>query len=118
MRGSHGLAESDRATGEDAWSVRVRLEGWARADGQAHEQIRIPGPYLVNNEPIDRMAEGTVVVLEGFRATVEHGAPPLIPVRPAVAASLVGVAGAESLLTGSGPVHVPDVSAQAPCFRR
>lgn len=118
VRGSHGLAESDRATGEDAWSVRVRLEGWARADGQAHEQIRIPGPYLVNNEPIDRMAEGTVVVLEGFRATVEHGAPPLIPVRPAVAASLVGVAGAESLLTGSGPVHVPDVSAQAPCFRR
>ncbi|WP_433192895.1 Gfo/Idh/MocA family protein [Nocardia sp. CA-107356] len=111
VRGAHGLAESIRATGEDAWSVRVRKEGWAQADGQLREEIRVPVPYLVNDEPIDRMAEGTVAVLEGFRATVERGIPPLIPVRPAVAASLVGVAGAESLAKGSGPVLVPDVSA-------
>ncbi|WP_281179772.1 Gfo/Idh/MocA family protein [Nocardia grenadensis] len=109
VRGAHGLAESVRATDGDAWSVRVRKEGWAQADGQACEQIRVPGPYLVDDEPVDRMAEGTVAVLEGFRATVERGTPPLIPVRPAVAASLVGVAGAESLARGSAPVPVPDV---------
>jgi predicted dehydrogenase len=111
VRGGHGMAESLRTTGEEAWSVRVRAEGWAQADGQTREAVRVPGPYLVNDEPIDRMAEGTVAVLEGFRATVERGTPPLIPVRPAVAASLVGVAGAESLAKGSGPVPVPDVSA-------
>lgn len=110
VRGAHGLAESVRATGDDAWSVRVRTEGWAQDDGQTHEEIRVPGHCLVNDEPVDRMAEGTVAVLEGFRATVKHGALPLIPVRPAVAASLVGVAGAESLATGSAPVRVPDVS--------
>ncbi|MEU1955321.1 Gfo/Idh/MocA family protein [Nocardia rhamnosiphila] len=110
VRGGHGLAESLRAPGEDAWSVRVREEGWARADGQTREEVRVPGPYLVNDEPIDRMAEGTVAILEGFRATVEHGTPPLIPVRHAVAASLVGVAGAQSLAKGSGPVLVADVS--------
>ncbi|MFD3975753.1 hypothetical protein [Streptomyces cyaneofuscatus] len=39
-----------------------------------------------------------VRVLQGFRATVELGEPPLVPVRPATAASLVGMAGAESLM--------------------
>jgi predicted dehydrogenase len=110
VRGARGLAESIRATGEKAWSVRVQTEGWAEAGGLTCEEIRVPGPYVVNDEPIARMAEGTVVVLEGFRATVERGAPPLIPVRPAVAASLVGVVAAESLATGSAPVLVPDVS--------
>ncbi len=38
---------------------------------------------------------------------MERGEPPLVPVRPAVAASLVGVAGAESLANGSRPVPVP-----------
>ncbi|MGX6509006.1 Gfo/Idh/MocA family protein [Rhodococcus sp. SJ-2] len=109
VRGSHGIAGSERVTGEEAWSVRVRLEGWAQADGLVREQIRVPDPYVADDEPIDRMAEGTVVVLEGFRATVEHGTAPLIPVHRAVAASLVGVAGAESLVTGSRPVPVPDV---------
>ncbi|WP_280234725.1 Gfo/Idh/MocA family protein [Nocardia cyriacigeorgica] len=111
VRGADGLAESGRATGDSAWSVRVRKEGWAQPDGQTREEVRAPHPYLVHDEPIDPMAEGTVAVLEGFRATIENGAPPLIPVRPAVAASLVGVAGAESLAQGSAPVPVPDVSA-------
>lgn len=112
VRGGHGLAESVRATGEHAWSIRVRQEGWAQPDGQTRVARRSPGPYLVNGEPIDRMAEGTVAILEGFRATVDRGAPPLVPVRAAVAASLVGVAGAESLTKGSQPVSVPDVSAR------
>lgn len=110
VRGAHGLAESLRTSGDSAWSVRVRSEGWARPDGRAHEEIRRPRPYQVDNEPVDPMAEGTVALLEGFHAAVEHGAAPLIPVRPAVAASLVGVAGAESLARGSQPVLVPDVS--------
>ncbi|MBF6413572.1 Gfo/Idh/MocA family protein [Nocardia cyriacigeorgica] len=111
VRGVHGLTESLRASGESAWSVRVRTEGWARPDGRAHEEIRRPRPHLMNDEPVDRMAEGTVVVLEGFRATIEHGAVPLIPVRAAVAASLVGVTGAQSLGENGRPVPVPDVSA-------
>ncbi len=110
MRGAHGVAESLRAPGERAWSVRIRREGWARPDGQTRETRRTPPRYLVNGEPIDRMAEGTVAILEGFRATAERGAPPLVPVRAAVAASLVGVAGARSLAKGSQPVPVPDVA--------
>ncbi|MFI6865445.1 Gfo/Idh/MocA family protein [Nocardia sp. NPDC050406] len=113
VRGAHGLAESVRATGEHAWSIRVRQEGWAQPDGQTRVTRRSPGPYLVDGEPIDRMAEGTVAILEAFRATVERGAPPLVPVRAAVAASLVGVAGADSLAKGSQPVSVPDVSAKS-----
>lgn len=111
VRGAHGLAESLRAGGDGAWPVRVRTEGWTRPDGRPHEDIRQPRPHLVNGHPVDRMAEGTVVLLEGFRATMEHGAAPLIPVRSAVAASLVGVAGAHSLAEGGRPVRVPDVSA-------
>lgn len=111
VRGAHGLAESLRAGGDGAWSVRVRTEGWTRPDGRPHEDIRQPRPHLVNGHPVDRMAEGTVVLLEGFRATMEHGAAPLIPVRSAVAASLVGVAGAHSLAEGGRPVRVSDVSA-------
>ncbi|MFE3442224.1 Gfo/Idh/MocA family protein [Nocardia sp. NPDC059180] len=111
VRGANGLAESVRASGDSAWSVRVRTEGWAQPDGQTREEVRVPAAYLVGGEPVDRMAEGTIAVLEGFRAAIEHGAAPLIPVRPAVAASLVGVAGAQSLADGSGPVLIPDVSA-------
>ncbi|NEW38741.1 Gfo/Idh/MocA family oxidoreductase [Nocardia cyriacigeorgica] len=111
VRGAHGLAESMRTSGESAWSVRVRTEGWAQPDGQTREEVREPRHYQVSGEPIDRMAEGTVAVLEGFRASIERGAAPLIPVRPAVAASLVGIAGAISLASGSAPVRVPSVSA-------
>ncbi|HEY8372243.1 MAG TPA: hypothetical protein VIL00_05820 [Pseudonocardiaceae bacterium] len=52
-------------------------------------------------------------MLQAFRATVERGEPPPIPVRPAVATSLVGVAGAESLRNGSRPVPVPTVPEDA-----
>lgn len=51
-----------------------------------------------------------MLLLRWFRDTVEHGAAPLVPVRPAVAASLVGIVGAESLEAGSCPVPVPDCS--------
>ncbi|MDT0344483.1 Gfo/Idh/MocA family protein [Streptomyces litchfieldiae] len=110
VRGSRALAESVRAPGERSWSVRVRAESWTRADGVAHEEERTPPPLTLNGQRVERQDEGTVRVLQGFEATVERGEPPLVPVRPAVAASLVGVAGAESLRNGSRPVRVPDFS--------
>ncbi|GAA2253731.1 hypothetical protein GCM10010145_21970 [Streptomyces ruber] len=109
VRGTRALAESVRALGDRAWSVRVRTEGWAAPDGRTREEERVPPPFSLAGEPVDRRAEGTVRVLLAFRDTVERGRPPLVPVRPAVAASLVGVAGAESLGDGSRPVPVPDV---------
>ncbi|MEU5211600.1 Gfo/Idh/MocA family oxidoreductase [Streptomyces sp. NPDC020742] len=110
VRGTRALAESVRAPGERSWSVRVRAEGWTRADGVTHEEERVPPPLTLDGSSVERRAEGTVRVLQGFRATVERGEPPLVPVRPAVAASMVGVAGAESLKNGSRPVRVPDFS--------
>jgi hypothetical protein len=58
---------------------------------------------------VERSAEAIVLLLQPFRATIEHGAPPLVAVRPAVAASLVGVLGAVSLANGSARVPSPDV---------
>ncbi|MFF3767611.1 Gfo/Idh/MocA family protein [Streptomyces sp. NPDC001922] len=110
VRGTRALAESVRGQGERSWSVRVRAEGWTRPEGRTHEEERTPPALSLAGRTVERAAEGTVLLLQGFRATVEQGAPPLIPVRPAVAASLVGVAGAESLRDGSRPVRVPDVS--------
>ncbi|PDP88134.1 oxidoreductase [Glycomyces fuscus] len=107
VRGARGLAESVRARGERAWSVRVRHEGWTRPDGEVREEERVPPALTLDGAPVERGAEGTVRLLRGFRDTVEHGAEPLVPVRAAVAASLVGVAGAESLARGSRPVPVP-----------
>ncbi|MGX2996129.1 Gfo/Idh/MocA family protein [Streptomyces sp. JNUCC 64] len=109
-RGTRGLAESVRAPGERAWSVRVRAEGWTRTDGTVLDEERVPPPVALDDGPVERRAEGTALLLRAFRDTVEHGAPPLVPVRDAVAASLVGVAGARSLAEGSRPVPVPDVS--------
>lgn len=110
VRGTRALAESVRAPGERAWSVRLRREAWASPDATTHDAELVPPRLLVAGTSVDRKAEGTVRLLQGFRATVEDGAPPLIPVRPAVAASLVGVAGAESLASGSRPMAVPDFS--------
>lgn len=107
VRGTKALAESVRAAGERSWSVRVRTEGWATPDGHAREEERTPVPLVLAGKPVARGAEGTVRVLRAFRATMERGGSPLVPVRPAVAASLVGVAGAESLANGSRPVPVP-----------
>ncbi|WP_436774073.1 Gfo/Idh/MocA family protein [Yinghuangia sp. YIM S09857] len=112
VRGTLALAESVRARGDRAWSVRVRREAWASPDAATHDAELVPPRLRVDGVEIERRAEGTVRLLQGFRATVEDGAPPLVPVRPAVAASLVGVAGAESLASGSGPVPVPDFSGQ------
>ncbi|MER5490109.1 Gfo/Idh/MocA family oxidoreductase [Streptomyces sp. NPDC002490] len=108
-RGTHGLAESLRAPGDRAWSVRVRAEGWTRPDGTTRDEERVPPQVEWDGIPVERGAEGTVLLLRAFRETVEHGAPPPVPVREAVAASLVGVAGARSLAEGSRPVPVPDV---------
>ncbi|MEU1785871.1 Gfo/Idh/MocA family oxidoreductase [Streptomyces sparsogenes] len=110
VRGQRAFAESVRAAGARSWSVRVRAEGWTQADGVTREEERVPPSLMLDGRPVERQAEGTVRVLQGFRATVERGEPPLVPVRPAVAASLVGVAGAESLENGSRPVRVPDFS--------
>ncbi|MCQ0024898.1 Gfo/Idh/MocA family oxidoreductase [Streptomyces somaliensis DSM 40738] len=109
VRGSRGLAESVRAPGERAWAVRFRTEGWAAPDGRTRDEERLPPPLLLAGRPVGRRDEGTVRVLRAFRATVEEGRPPLVDVRAAVAASLVGVAGAESLANGSRPVTVPAV---------
>jgi hypothetical protein len=64
---------------------------------------------VLAGERVERAAEGTAAVLAAFRATIEDGAEPLVPVRAAVSASLVGVAGAESLRRGSAPVPVPSL---------
>jgi hypothetical protein len=116
VRGTKALAESVRAAGERSWSVRVRTEGWAAPEGHAREEERTPPPLTLAGEPVARGAEGTVRLLRAFRATVERGEPPLIPVRPAVAASLVGVAGAESLANGSRPVPVPALTTGAESY--
>lgn len=107
VHGTLAAAESVRAAGERAWSVRVRHEAWTRPDGAAHEEERTAPPVLLDGEPVERGQEGTVLVLRGLRDTVLHGTPPPVGVREAVAASLVGVAGARSLAEGSRPVPVP-----------
>ncbi|KAB8167276.1 gfo/Idh/MocA family oxidoreductase [Streptomyces sp. 3MP-14] len=111
LRGTRALAESVRAPGERAWAVRFRREAWTTPDGAgAHEEERVPPPLVRDGAVVEREREATVLLLEGWRATVAEGRPPLVPVRPAVAASLVGVAGAVSLAEGSRPVPVPDVA--------
>jgi len=107
VRGTRALAESVRAPGERAWAVRVRTEGWAAPDGRTRDEERLPPRHLLDGEPVDRASEGTVRLLQAFRATVEEGKPPLVPVRSAVAASLVGVIGARSLANGSRPIPMP-----------
>jgi predicted dehydrogenase len=109
VRGSGGLVESVRGAGERAWAVRVRTEAWANRNGQRRDEERMPPRLLLDGAAVDRAAEGTVLMLAAFRDTINDGSPPLVPVRPAVAASLVGVAGARSLANGSRPVPVPQV---------
>ncbi|WP_091798857.1 Gfo/Idh/MocA family protein [Prauserella marina] len=109
VRGSRALAESVRGQGEQAWSVRVRAEAWATPDGVTRDEIRVPPALSLDGTNVERSAEGTVRILRAFRESVERKAPPLIGVRAAVAASLVGVAGAQSLRKGSCPVPVPDL---------
>lgn len=108
VRGTEGLAESVRAPGSRAWSVRVRKEAWTDPAGTVRDEERIPEALsLPNGAVVEPEAEGTVRILEGFRACVTDGGSPLVPVRPAVAASLVGVAGARSLRNGSRPEPMP-----------
>ncbi|WP_037771037.1 Gfo/Idh/MocA family protein [Streptomyces sclerotialus] len=119
VRGTRALAESVRAPGERAWSVRVRTEAWAAPDGRTREEERTPPALVLDGagpagEQVERADEGTVLILQALRDTVERGAPPLVGVRQAVAASLVGVAGAESLRDGSRPVPLPDFSGEVP----
>ncbi|WP_083865029.1 Gfo/Idh/MocA family protein [Nocardia brevicatena] len=109
VRGTEGLAESVRARGSRAWSVRVRKEAWTCPEGAVRDEEREPAPLFLDGTLVEPKAEGTVRVLEGFRASVECGEPPLIPVRAAVAASLVGVVGARSLRDNSRPVPMPDL---------
>lgn len=108
-RGTAGLAESVRAAGDRAWSVRVRKEPWTDPAGTVRDEEREPAPlFLPDGSLIEPRNEGTVRILEGFRACVEEGRSPLVPVLPAVAASLVGIAGARSLRKNSRPTPMPD----------
>ena len=108
-RGTEGLAETVRAPGDRAWSVRVRKESWTDPGARVRDEEREPAPLLLpDGTRVEPKAEGTVRILEGFRACVESGRPPLVPVLPAVAASLVGVAGARSLRENSRPIPMPD----------
>ncbi|MBO8200031.1 Gfo/Idh/MocA family oxidoreductase [Streptomyces smyrnaeus] len=109
VRGSRGLAESLRAPGEAAWSVRLRNEPWAHG-GSLRDEVRRPPRTVLYGEQVAPAEAGTARIVEAFRRTVTEGAPPRVPVRAAVAASLVGVAGARSLRQGSVPVPVPDVA--------
>lgn len=112
VRGTEGLAESVRAPGLRAWSVRVRKEPWSRHDGVLLDEERKPAQLSREGTVIEPKAEGTVRVLEGFRASVERGEPPLVPVGQAVAASLIGVAGAWSLRDGSRPVSMSELAVE------
>lgn len=107
VRGDRGLAESVRAAGDRAWSVRVRQEAWAAPAGAVRDEERQPPPLLLAGQPVERHAEGTVRLLTAFRETLTSGTPPMVSVRQAISASLVGVAGARSLAEGSRPVSVP-----------
>lgn len=73
VRGTRALAESARAAGERSWSVRVRAEGWTRGAAVAHEDERVPPPFVLNGQAVERRDEGTVRILQGFKATVERG---------------------------------------------
>ncbi|MFB9322137.1 Gfo/Idh/MocA family protein [Cryptosporangium minutisporangium] len=111
VRGTRGLAESLRMPGEAAWSVRWRSEPWAN-DGHLRDETIVPPPLtLTGDSTVPRGQEGSALIVAAFRDTVTASVPPRVPVRPAVAASLVGVYGARSLAEGSRPVALPDVSA-------
>lgn len=107
VRSHRGLAENVRGPAETAWHVRVRVEPWASDNGDLCEEIVAPPAMTIAGAPIDPADQGTAAVLAAFRATIEQGAAPLVAVRPAVAASLVGVIGAQSLQRGSIPLPVP-----------
>jgi predicted dehydrogenase len=109
VRGTTGLIESSRSPGEQAWDVRLRQEGWVAGQDGALEETRTAERVELDERLVDRHDDGTVRVLQAFRGTVETGEPPLVPVRAAVAASLVGVVGAESLDRGSIPVAMPSM---------
>lgn len=114
-RGTEGLAESVRAPGERAWTVRVRKESWTDPGGSVRDEEREPEPlFLPDGTHVEPKAEGTVRILAGFRASVEDGRPPLVPVLPAVAASLVGIVGARSLRENSRPVPLPEFVVREP----
>lgn len=109
VRGTRGLVESVRGRGEAAWSLRLRAEAWTTPTGEVREEPRVPEPLIVGDRRIERGAEGTVRVLQAFLATLDDGAPPLVPVRAAVDASLVGVVAARSIAGGGVPVPVPQI---------
>ncbi|WP_208115425.1 hypothetical protein [Nocardia ignorata] len=91
---------------------RGRIEPTASCTHTLSPILSLTGelPVEVSAYPVEPKAEGTVHILEGFRACVEHGAQPLVPVEQAIAASLVGVAGARSLREGSRPIEMPKLS--------
>ncbi|HEU4657398.1 MAG TPA: Gfo/Idh/MocA family oxidoreductase [Capillimicrobium sp.] len=107
VRGTRALAESRRATGDAAWTVRLREEAWVAGAPHPREVEHVPPPLVLDGARVAREHEGEARIAAAFAATVTAGAPPLVGVREAVAASLVGVAGARSLAEGGRPVAVP-----------
>ncbi|MGW8375928.1 gfo/Idh/MocA family oxidoreductase [Streptomyces sp. ODS28] len=112
VRGTRGLVESVRAPGAGAWSVRVRNEPWAHG-GSLRDEVRTPPELRLGGAPVERMEEGTALLVDAFRRSVTEGAPPRVPAGTAVAATLVGPAAAESLARGSVPVRVPEAAVSA-----
>ncbi|MCT2591994.1 Gfo/Idh/MocA family oxidoreductase [Streptomyces sp. N2-109] len=109
VRGTRGLTESLRAPGEAAWSVRTRVEPWVGGGGLVDE-TEAPPRLRLGGLKVGRAEEGTALVMAAFRDTVVDGAPPRVPVRAAVAASLVGVCAGDSLREGGRTVRLPDVA--------
>lgn len=72
VRGTEGLAESLRAPGRDAWSVRLRNEPWAHG-GSLRDEVRVPESLQLYGEAVDPMEAGTARVVEAFWRTVTEG---------------------------------------------
>ncbi|MEV0370119.1 hypothetical protein AB0I10_09875 [Streptomyces sp. NPDC050636] len=96
-RDAWATAEGRSAYEEELTPPALRLSGGGGAPG---------GPRVFD---VPHHDEGTALVADAFRACMEEGAAPRVPVRQAVAASLVGTSAAVSPAEGGRAVAVPDV---------
>jgi hypothetical protein len=97
LHGSRGLLENLRYG--DSRRVRVRKEGWTTPSGRAEDTVHDP--------LLDRSDDA--LVCENFAHAMQTGEPPYFDVYRGVIASLVGICGLRSLLSGSVPVAIPDL---------
>jgi predicted dehydrogenase len=94
VHGTRGLLENLRQG--DASRVRLRREAWASATGEVEDVVVEPPPL-----------KDDVRMLRAFADAIRRGVPPRQDARFAVACSLAGVSGLESLRRGSAPVPIP-----------